>query len=604
MATPTPTPRRTPVFSAAVGAGPVSPYRVSTTLPSHLADWQLPPEWRWGGEGVWTEFRHYQEVVDALGRSLSLVTAPDAAHHEWLAAEARALAHRGHPSVPTTYHYWSSYQANHRGPGYLRRWIGGETVGGRLRRLGGEDVPYVLQVARSVGSTLAYLHDAGATHGAVSLEAAWVNPTGRLFMLGWQWALPRADIPFGLAPDRAFMPAPPEWINREWEPTPATDQWQLAASCFAMLVGEYPAAGAMPPLALVRPGIPTGIAANIDRALSANPDDRFPTVSAFLRALDRGVASRTVILGHDESVPGGVPEGEEARLRWATADDYEVIAALGSGTFGSVWRVRDLTLEREVALKMLHPHVARDDQSVARFRREARLAAQLAHPSIVPIYDWDGRGDVVWYTMELAEGGSVAELIKRDGPRSFAEVTLAIAAILDGLAAAHAVGIGHRDLKPENILIDRYRRWRITDFGIANVSGVDRSSGTGTPAFSSPEQLLGEPQTAAADCFAVAAIVVFVLTGHPPFGDADGAQILARELAGSFTAEGYPEPLASWLRRGLNPDPDKRFADAGEMLAEWRTISDATLARDGRRSFWKRLLGNPAERDAFITRRG
>ena len=604
MATPTPTPRRTPVFSAAVGAGPVSPYRVSTTLPSHLADWQLPPEWRWGGEGVWTEFRHYQEVVDALGRSLSLVTAPDAAHHEWLAAEARALAHRGHPSVPTTYHYWSSYQANHRGPGYLRRWIGGETVGGRLRRLGGEDMPYVLQVARSVGSTLAYLHDAGATHGAVSLEAAWVNPTGRLFMLGWQWALPRADIPFGLAPDRAFMPAPPEWINREWEPTPATDQWQLAASCFAMLVGEYPAAGAMPPLALVRPGIPTGIAANIDRALSANPDDRFPTVSAFLRALDRGVASRTVILGHDESVPGGVPEGEEARLRWATADDYEVIAALGSGTFGSVWRVRDLTLEREVALKMLHPHVARDDQSVARFRREARLAAQLAHPSIVPIYDWDGRGDVVWYTMELAEGGSVAELIKRDGPRSFAEVTLAIAAILDGLAAAHAVGIVHRDLKPENILIDRYRRWRITDFGIANVSGVDRSSGTGTPAFSSPEQLLGEPQTAAADCFAVAAIVVFVLTGHPPFGDADGAQILARELAGSFTAEGYPEPLASWLRRGLNPDPDKRFADAGEMLAEWRTISDATLARDGRRSFWKRLLGNPAERDAFITRRG
>ena len=604
MANPTPTPRRTPVFTPAVGGAPVSPYRVSNALPSHLADWQLPPEWRWGGEGVWTEFRHYQEVVDALGRSLSLVTAPDPAHHEWLAAEARALAHRGHPSVPTTYHYWSSFQPNRRGPGYLRRWIGGETVGARLRRLGGEDLPYVLQVARSVGSTLAYLHDAGATHGAVSLEAAWVNPTGRLFMLGWQWALPRAEIPFGLAPDRAFLPIPPEWINREWEPTPATDQWQLAASCFAMLVGEYPAAGALPPLTLVRPGIPTGIAANIDRALSANPEDRFPSVSAFLRALDRGVAARTVILGHDESVPGGVPEGEEARLRWATADDYEVIAALGSGSFGSVWRVRDLTLEREVALKMLHPHVARDDQSVARFRREARLAAQLAHPSIVPIYDWDGRGDVVWYTMELAEGGSVAELIKRDGPRTFAEVTLAIAAILDGLAAAHATGIVHRDLKPENILIDRYRRWRITDFGIANVTGVDRSAGTGTPAFSSPEQLLGEPQGPPADCFAMAAIVVFVLTGHPPFGDADGAQILARELGGGFTAEGYPEPLATWLRRGLDPDPDKRFADAGEMLAEWRTSSEATLARDGRRSFWKRLLGNPNERDAFVTRRG
>ncbi|HEX2780326.1 MAG TPA: serine/threonine-protein kinase [Gemmatimonadaceae bacterium] len=600
----TPTPRNTPTFNAAVGAPPASPYRVTTALPSHLTEWQLPPEWRWGGEGVWTEFRHYQEVIDALGRSLSLVTATDGAHHGWLAAEARALAHRGHPSVPTTYHYWSSFSPNRRGPGYLRRWIGGETVGGRLRRLGGEDVPYVLQVARSVGSTLAYLHDAGATHGAVSLEAAWVNPTGRLFMLGWQWALPRPEVPFGLAPDRAFMPVPPEWINREWEPTPATDQWQLAASCFAMLVGEYPVAGAMPPLTLVRPGIPVGIAANIDRALSANPDDRFPSVSAFLRALDRGVSARTLILGHDESVAGGVPDGEEARLRWATADDYEVIAALGSGSFGSVWRVRDLTLEREVALKMLHPHVARDDQSVARFRREARLAAQLAHPAIVPIYDWDGRGDVVWYTMELAEGGSVAELIKRDGPRSFAEATLPIAAILDGLAAAHAIGIVHRDLKPENILIDRYRRWRITDFGIANVTGVDRSGGTGTPAFSSPEQLLGEPQGAAADCFAVAAIVVFVLTGQPPFGDADGAQILARELAGPFDAAGYPEPLAAWLKRGLDPDPDKRFADAGEMLAAWRETSEATLARTGRRPLWKRLLGAPLDRAAVITRRG
>ena len=83
------------------------------------------------------------------------------------------------------------------------------------------------------------------------------------------------------------------------------------------------------------------------------------------------------------------------RLRWALADDYEVISPLGAGSFGSVWRVRDLSLGREVALKLLHPHIARDERAVGRFRREARLAAQLAHPSIVPIYDWDSRGDVV-----------------------------------------------------------------------------------------------------------------------------------------------------------------------------------------------------------------
>jgi serine/threonine-protein kinase len=138
-----------------------------------------------------------------------------------------------------------------------------------------------------------------------------------------------------------------------------------------------------------------------------------------------------------------------------------------------VWRVRDLTLEREVALKMLHPHVAGDHSAVSRFRREARLAAQLAHPGIVPIYDWDTRGDMQWYTMELAEGGSVADLVTRAGPRTLAEIVTPIEQLLDALAAAHAIGVVHRDLKPENILIDRYRRWRITDFGIANVTGED-----------------------------------------------------------------------------------------------------------------------------------
>ena len=161
----------------------------------------------------------------------------------------------------------------------------------------------------------------------------------------------------------------------------------------------------------------------------------------------------------------------EARLRWATGDDYEILAPLGRGMFGSVWRARDLSLSREVAIKVLHPHIAKDDVAVARFRREARLAAQLAHPAIVPIYDSDSRGDVAWYTMELAEGGSVASLISRSGPRPIEQIAQPVDEVLEALIAAHSSGIIHRDLKPENILIDRYRRWRIGDFGIAYAIG-------------------------------------------------------------------------------------------------------------------------------------
>ena len=104
---------------------------VTQELPSHLSGWQLPPDWSWGTEGVLQEHRHYQEIVDALGRSLALVTAPDPAHAPWLAKEARYLAHRNHSSIPTTYHYWSVYGEAKRGPGYLRRWLQAETSGSR-----------------------------------------------------------------------------------------------------------------------------------------------------------------------------------------------------------------------------------------------------------------------------------------------------------------------------------------------------------------------------------------------------------------------------------------------------------------------------------------
>ena len=567
--------------------------RVETTLPlpPHLRDWQLPPSWQWGGEGISSEYRHFHEVIDALGRSLALVTAPDPAHAGWLASEARHLAHLGHPTIPTTYHYWSSFQDSRRGPGYLRRWIVGESIGSRFRRSATGDVQLLLQLIRATGSALSYLHDSGSVAGALSDETIWITPTGRIWMLGWEWTVPRAEIPPGVTPSRTSMPIPPEWENGDWTPTPASDQWQLAAICFAALTGERPPAQMVPPVRLVCPECPQVIATVLDRALLPDPGDRYPSVVGLLRAIDRVIGMRTLVLHAPTEVAGDAGsdmETEEARLRWAAGDDYEVLAALGRGNFGSVWRVRDLSLGREVALKMLHPRVTNDLQSVARFRREARLAAQLSHPAIVPIYDWDSRGDVSWYTMELAEGGSVADLIARTGPRPLEEVQPQIDLVLDGLAAGHAIGVIHRDLKPENILIDRYNRWEIADFGIANVTGEDRASASGTPSFAAPEQLLGETQGPAADCFALAAIVIFVLTGEPPFGSGDPQTILARQLSSTVDFTRFPAEIAEWLRRGLSADPDERFADAAEMQAAWRKA--ALAERERKTSWWRHWL--------------
>ncbi|MBX3175169.1 MAG: protein kinase [Gemmatimonadaceae bacterium] len=548
-----------------------TPNRHSTGIPPHLDGWQLPPDWRWGNEGVYTPHRHAHEVIDALGRSLALVTAPDPTHHPWLFAEARHLAHRNHPSIPTTYHFWQQHVGSRRGPGYLRRWISGETVGERLRRNGPETVPFALRVLRAIGSTLAYLHDSGGVHGAVSPESVYLTPTGRIWLLGWQWAVPATERPQGLEPHTAWNPQVPEWRGN-WRSTPESDQWQLGALAFALLTGEVPEAGAVPPIRIARPETPATVAELVDKLLHESPSERFASVAGMLRRIERISGTAALAFPGTEQASGEhVAVSEEDRLRWATGDDYEVLAPLGNGTYGSVWRVRDLSLEREVALKMLHPVVARNAVAVARFRREAQLAAQLQHPAIVPIFAWDNKGDVNWYIMELEEEGSVADLVKRSGPRPFEEIAPQVDAILDGLAVAHQAGIIHRDLKPENILIDRYRRWRVADFGIANALGSQVAGASGTPAFAAPEQLLGEEQGVGTDLFAVAAIVIFALSGKVPFEGEDGRAILAAQLARRADLDQFPDALARWLDRALSPDPKARYADAERMRAAWRT---------------------------------
>lgn len=577
----------------------LTPSRLKATLPRHLADWTLPPGWAWGPDSVWGDRRHYQEVVDALGRSLSLVSAPDPAHDAWLGDEARALAHRNHPAIPTTYHYWQNFRESRRGPGYLRRWIAGETVAQRVARLGPESVPTVLQVLREAGSALAYVHDTGGVHRAVAASNVWLTPGGRLWLLGWEWALPDAEIPEGLTPDPARAPRAPEWRDGSGVPTRESDQWQLAAMVFTALTGEVPPAEG-PDLEITREDCPVGLARALEQALRVDPAARFSSVRSFLREVDRNVSPRSVLVEPDAREIPSLQQTPEARLRWATSDDYEILSPLGAGTFGSVWRARDLTLGREVAIKVLHAQIAQDARAVARFRREARLAAQLAHPAIVPIYDTDERGGVVWYTMELAEGGSVASLLGRRGPREFEDIAAPVEAVLDGLHAAHESGIIHRDLKPENILIDRYRRWRIGDFGIAEAWGEDPATGSsGTPAFAAPEQLLGEPQGPATDCYAMAGIIYFTLTGRPPFGEASAEQILALQLGDELTERlqlsAFPEPLRQFFLRGLHPDAAKRFDDAEALRQAWLDVIRAMRRVDDPRPWWRRVFEGPME---------
>jgi len=156
----------------------------------------------------------------------------------------------------------------------------------------------------------------------------------------------------------------------------------------------------------------------------------------------------------------------------------------------------------------------------------------------------------------------------------------------------------HRDLKPENVLIDRYRRWRVADFGIANIAGEETAGTSGTPAFAAPEQLLGENQDTTADLFSLAAVAYFVLRGSPPFGETDPKAILARMINGQLDVADLPSEIAEWMQRALAGDPSQRFADAESMQLAWRDAVRTVLDRYQEVPWWRRFFS--AEHEGVV----
>jgi serine/threonine-protein kinase len=207
-------------------------------------------------------------------------------------------------------------------------------------------------------------------------------------------------------------------------------------------------------------------------------------------------------------------------LARAVAAEFRLVREIGRGGMGVVYLAEDTQLHRFVAIKTLPPHLAADAAVRDRFLREARTAAALSHPNIVPIYSAAERDAVVYFTMGFVDGESVAERLQRDGPFAV-PVALAIASQLAmALEAAHAAGVVHRDIKAENVLLDGSGRALVTDFGIARVSEAQPLTATGTVLgtvqYMSPEQVTGEPLDGRSDLYALGVLLFHMLTRRFP----------------------------------------------------------------------------------------
>jgi serine/threonine-protein kinase len=260
---------------------------------------------------------------------------------------------------------------------------------------------------------------------------------------------------------------------------------------------------------------------------------------------------------------------------------YRVEALLAHGGMGVVYRAWHLRLGRAVALKMLLSGPGARPEELERFRREAEAVAALHHPNVVQIYDVGDANGRPYFTMELVEGGSLADRIQ-GAPQPAQQAAALVATLAEAVHAAHRSGIVHRDLKPANILLDRDGTPRVTDFGLARrLEGDDglTLSGTplGTPSYMAPEQARGERKAIgpATDVYALGTILYELLTGRPPFCAESGSATLQQVLADdpvppSRLNPGVPRDLATVCLKCLSKEPHRRYASAGALAEDLR----------------------------------
>lgn len=281
------------------------------------------------------------------------------------------------------------------------------------------------------------------------------------------------------------------------------------------------------------------------------------------------------------------PSPEFLALQAALAGEYSLQRELGRGGMGIVYLARDVRLDREVAIKMLPLHLSGSSEFRERFLREARTAAGLSHPNIVPIHRVGEADGLVYFVMTYVEGETLGDRLRTRGPMSPADATRMMREVAWALAYAHGRGIVHRDIKPDNILLEAGTgRALVTDFGIAHGGAstgpvTDPGVVAGTAHFMSPEHALGEKVDGRSDIYALGVVGYVAVTGKLPFDAPNLPALLARQNTRSAPAvalstAGLPRELSSAIDRSLNRDPAERFQD-GEALAA--ALAPATDAR-------------------------
>ena len=268
-----------------------------------------------------------------------------------------------------------------------------------------------------------------------------------------------------------------------------------------------------------------------------------------------------------------VPGPELLTLQEAVAGRYSIDREIDRGGMGIVFLARDVALDRPVAIKLFLPEYARQPDLRTRFLNEARTAARLSHPNIVPIHAVEEHGDLVFFVMAYVDGQTLTQRIRERGPLPVREATRIVREVAWALVHAHGQGVVHRDIKPDNILLENGTgRALVSDFGIATAGpGADDGAQVlGTPEFMSPEQVRGEPVDARSDLYSLGVLAFLALAGRYPYPQGAPSEVMAHHLSTapphlSAAAPGVPKKLGDLVDRCLRKDRAQRTDSAADL---------------------------------------
>ncbi|HXH29042.1 MAG TPA: protein kinase [Candidatus Polarisedimenticolia bacterium] len=503
----------------------------------------------------------FRGVDTSLGRPVAIRRiheGPDeAGKADRFLKEAAATARLSHPRIVTTYDTGADAQG---------QFIVTALADGRpLRALLDEKVRFevnrVVAIGRQILEALEHAHERGILHRNLRPENIFVTDDDRVTVGDFALNPRLSDLtPEELSDGPQIRYTPPEALLKE-PVDERSDLYAFGLILYEIALGRPPFEGRdvghqQVHAAVPMPGpgdrpLPDFLKAVILRCLEKNKERRYPGARA---ALDD--------LKLKEVVPGMV-----------VADRYEVLAEIGRGGMGAIFRARDVELDETVALKFLSGEIGPD--LVARFIQEIKVARQVVHPNVVRVFTLEKWNQHRFIVMEYIEGLPLPRYLQR-APAPVLQDKLKLALqIASALEAAHKAGIVHRDIKPDNILVVLPATAKVLDFGIARPEASGHtltSTGTimGSPMYMSPEQIQAQPIDRRTDVYSLGAVLYYMVTGVEPFAGRDMQEILMKHLQGRprpphEVDPSVPRPLSDAIQRALDPDRARRFQSVSEF---------------------------------------